>query len=138
MEQHFSQFSFGQSARGFRETRPDSIALCLNPLVVDAAAVVFHFNVNVVATVIGAHRKILPCSGLPARTIFRAFNSVRHGIAHQVNQGVRNLLDDIVIEFRLASREIQLHLFLGGFGGVSHGAREQRDRGCRSAPCAPR
>ena len=42
------------------ETSPRSIAALAHPFVIDSAPVVFHFNVDVIAAMVGAHGSPLP------------------------------------------------------------------------------
>ena len=66
--------------------------------VVDAAAVVFYFDEDVIAAMIGADGQAAFFGFAVARASFRLFDSVRYGIADQVNQRIGNLLNNIVVE----------------------------------------
>src|SRR5258708_32858126 len=76
-----------------------------NPLVVEPAAVVLHFDKNVIAAMKGAYGHFA-ARGFPrsfARR--RIFNSMRDGVANQMNQRIGDLLHDIVVEPGVFSNE---------------------------------
>ncbi len=97
-----------------------------NLLVIDAAAVVLHLDKNVIAAVIGANRDIAAVRFAGIVTLVRPLDAVRHGIAHQVQQRIGNLLDDVVVQLGLGARQHQFHPLAGRLGGVAHGPRETR------------
>src|SRR5215831_17192140 len=57
------------------------------------------------------------------------FDAVRHGIADQMDQRVRNLLNDVVVEFGFASEKLKFDQLAGGLGGVANRARQPRIEG---------
>ena len=57
---------------------------------------------------------------------FRQFDSVSNGIPDQVDEGIRNLLNDVVVQFGFAARKVEFDLLAGGFRGVTNGARQSR------------
>src|SRR6202043_1593717 len=80
-----------------------------NPFVVESAAIVLHFDKDVIAAVEGAygHLSVRGFSRSFARWCI--FNPMRDGIANQVNQRVGDLLHDIVVEPRVFSNEFQIY-----------------------------
>ena len=64
---------------------------------------------------------------LPGYLAFRDdLDAVRHGVAHQVYQRVADLLNDAVVQFRIAARQVHFDLFAGGFGRIAHRAGQPR------------
>ena len=115
------------------------MALCLHAFVVDAAAVVLDFNVDVVAAMIGAQARLCRVSDLPAaRRVFGVLDAVRDGIANQVHQRIGNLLNDVVVELGFAAGEVEIDLFAGGFARRRERRATSANRACRWAPCARR
>src|SRR5208282_2677717 len=99
VEQDIAQVAFGQFVCHFLRNQANLDGVLAHALVINAAAVVFDFDEDVVAAVVGAqdHPPALRFSGgLP---FGRVFNPVRHGVADQVHQRVVNQLDDVVVQF---------------------------------------
>src|SRR5258707_1338236 len=88
MEQHFAKVTFRQPVRGFVRNQAALDRALLHAFVVDAASVVFHFDVNVIAAMIGAQGNFAFFGLSLRRANLRQFDSVRHGVAHQVHQRI--------------------------------------------------
>src|SRR6202789_2596994 len=74
-------------------------------IVINAAAIVFDFDENVIAAVIGADadEAFFGFAGALARAAI--FHAVRDRIAHEVNQRIGNVLNNIVVEFGVRAFE---------------------------------
>ena len=94
--------------------------------VIDAAAVVLDFDVNMISTVIGAQRDAADVRLANPAAFFRKFDAVSDGIPDQVHQRIGNLLNDVVVELGFAAGEIEFDLLAGGFRGVANRARQSR------------
>jgi hypothetical protein len=64
----------------------------------------------VVAAVIGAKRNLAQFRLARGGAIFGALDSMCDRIPDQVNQGIRNLLNDVVIELGLAAGKVEIDL----------------------------
>ena len=53
---------------------------------------------------------------------FGQFDSVGNGISDQVDKGIGNLLNNVVVEFSFAAGKIEFDLFASGFRGIANGA----------------
>jgi len=124
MEKHFAKIALGEASGGFRRNETALGGALFYALVVDAAAVVFDFHVDVVATVIGAERNFADFGFAGRGAIGGVFNAVGDGIADEMDERIGNLLNDVVVEFGLAAGEIEMDLFTGGLRGVADGARK--------------
>ena len=122
-EKHFAEFAFGEPVGGDRATRARRSMAAADAIVIDAAAVVFDFDVDVVAAMIGADetRAVFGFASVAARV--GVFDAVRDGIADEVNERIGNLLDDVVVEFGLLADEIEIDELAGGLA-ASRTARE--------------
>ena len=79
-----------------------------------------------IAAMKGAHRHFA-ARGFPRSVARRRiFDSVRDGVANQVNQRIGDLLHDVVVEPGVFSDEFQIHGLAANFGGVARRARETR------------
>ena len=58
--------------------------------------------------------------------LFGAFQPVSNRVADEMNERIRYLLDDVVVEFGLGAGKREFHFLIGSFGGVTRGAREAR------------
>ena len=126
MEQHFPKFSFGKAAGGLVRNETTIDGALFDSVVIDAAAVVFYFDVNVIPTVIGTECDATDVRLAGVAAAFRQFDSVSNRIPDQVNEGIRNLLNDVVVQFGFAAGKVEFHLLAGGFRGVTNGARQSR------------
>jgi hypothetical protein len=97
MEQHFAQIALGESIRGFRRNQATVHGALANARVVDAAAVVFDLDVNVVAAVIGTKHYVTLSGFTFGQAIGGRFDAVSDGVANKVNERIGNLLDDVVV-----------------------------------------
>src|SRR5438445_13240700 len=126
MEQHFPKFSFGKTAGCFVRDNATIDGALSYAVVVDTAAVVLHFDVDVITAVIGTESDTADFGFVSFAAAFRQFDSVSNGIPDQVDEGIRNLLNDVVVQFGFAAGKVEFHLLAGGFRGVTNGARQSR------------
>ena len=91
-------------------------------VVVDTAAVILHFDKDVVAAVIGADSDIAVIAFALVYLSSVALKAVRNGVANEMNQRIGNLLNDVVIEFSLCAGKGEFNFLVRGFGGVTYGA----------------
>src|ERR1051326_2235206 len=92
-----------------------------NFLVIDAAAVVFYLYIYVGAAMVGTHGNVTGIAFALFVALFVAFQAVGYRIAHQMNEGIRNLLDDVIIQFCLSAGQCELYLLVYGFGAIAQG-----------------
>src|SRR5215472_6531459 len=116
VEKLFAQVAFGEAIRGFVRNEAAIDGTLLDTGIVNAAAVVFDFDVDVVAAVVGAEGDLALLGFARGGADLREFDAVRDGIADEMNERIGDLLDDVVVEF---------DELLRGFGGIANGAREQ-------------
>src|SRR6185437_15996843 len=92
--------------------------------VINAPPIIFHFHKNVVAAMVcpDSYSTDITLALLVANVF--PFNSVCHSVAHQMDQRVRNLLDDVVIEFCFSALQLEFCAFPGSFGGIAHRSRK--------------
>src|SRR5215831_6055356 len=90
--------------------------------VVYAAAVVLDFNINMVAAMVSTHGDVSGVALALLVSFFVALQAVGHRVAHQMNQRIGNLLDDVVVQLGLRAGQRELHFLVHGLGGVAHGA----------------
>ena len=113
MEEHFAKIAFCQPVRSLLRNKAAFDGALLHSVVVDSPAVIFHFYVDVVSAVISAQHDIPRGWFARGRTISALLDAVRHGITHQMYEWIGNLLNDIVVELGLTSRQIQLDVLAG-------------------------
>ena len=78
MEKHFPKIAFREPVGGFRGNKPAFDGALLHAIVVDSPAVIFHFDVDVVAAVVGAQHDV-PGGGFARRSTLGALlDAVRH------------------------------------------------------------
>src|SRR3954468_23986004 len=82
--------------------------------VIDTLAVVFHLYIDMVATVVRAHGDValLGLAGMVA--VFRFLKPVSDRVANKVDERIRYLLNDVVIEFGVSAIEREFHVFAAG------------------------
>src|SRR3954467_15378834 len=84
-----------------------------NAFVINAAAIVFHFDVDVIATMIRTDRDLPLVRLARIVPIVSTLDSMRYGIAHQVQEWISDLLDYVVVEFCLGACKREFDLFIG-------------------------
>src|SRR6266404_6106355 len=120
MEEHFTEVAIGEAVRGLGRDQAALDSALLHAIVIDAAAVVFYFDVNVIAAMIGAEGNFAGF-GLSGGAAFGAMlDAVSDGIAHEVHEWVGNLLNNVVVQLGFAAGELELNLLAGGCGCVAH------------------
>src|SRR6202008_4429692 len=97
-----------------------------NQFVVEPASVVLHFDEDVVAAMESAQRD--PSTRGLSRSGARRFvlDSVRDGVADQVDQRIGYLLDDVVVEARVFADQLEIDSLAAHFGGVPSCSRKTR------------
>src|SRR5262249_16655266 len=95
-------------------------------VVVDAAAVVLDFDIDVVAAMVRAKRNAAGFGFAGERAAVRRLDAVRDGIAHEVDERIGNLLNDVVVEFGFAAEEFEFDELAGGLSSVTHGSGKAR------------
>src|SRR5262249_43510673 len=81
---------------------------------------------DVIAAMVGAECHLAGFGFSTRDTIDRMLDAVGDGVAHQVDEWVRNLLDDAVVEFGLAAGKVEFNLFSSGFRSITNSARKAR------------
>src|SRR5215472_6842318 len=125
VEKLFAQVAFGEAIRGFVRNEAAIDGTLLDTGIVNATAVVFDFDVDVVAAVIGTEGDLALLGFARGGADMREFDAVRDGIADEVNERIGDLLDDVVVEFGIAAGEVEFDELLRRFGGIANRAREQ-------------
>src|SRR6266850_1018063 len=120
MKKEVAQVPFREGTCIFRTDQASLYGGEPYPVVINAAAIIFDFDVNVVTAMVGTYGDVavVALPGLVALVI--ALDAMGHRIAHQVNEGIGNLLNDVVVEFRFGAGQGELHAFAGGLRGVAH------------------
>src|SRR5260370_33587140 len=126
MKEHRPKVALREPVRGFFGNKPALDGSLLYALVIDSAAVVFDFNVNVVAAMIGAQHYVSGRRFAAGRAVGALLDAVRHRIADQMYKRIGNLLNDIVVELRFAPGKIQLNVRAGRMARITDGARQSR------------
>ena len=75
-----------------------------------------------IAAVISAQRDFAQFRLASCNAILRPLDAMRHRIANQMNERIGNLLNDVVVEFRLAAGKIKIDQFGRRFRGIAHRA----------------
>src|SRR6266446_951941 len=119
VKEHLAEIAVGQAVRGLRRDEAALDGAQLHAIVIDAAAVVFDFNVNVIATMVRAEGNFAGFGLSGGAADVGVFDSVSNGVAHQVHEGIGNLLDDAVVQLGFTAGEIEFDLFGGGGCGVA-------------------
>src|ERR1700732_5244549 len=103
MEKHFTQIALGKAIRRFRRDQAALNGAVPHAAIVDAASVIPYFDVDVISAVIGAQADFSELRLPSGDAILAGFDAVGDGVAHQVNEGIGNLLDDTVVQFRFTA-----------------------------------
>src|ERR1700692_1072736 len=98
MEKHFTQIAFGKAISGFWGDQAALNGAVPHAVIVDAAPIVLHFDVDMISTVIGAQADFSKLRLPSGDTILAGFDSVCDGVAYKVNQRIGNLLNDAVVQ----------------------------------------
>src|SRR5258705_5600789 len=93
MEQHFPKFSFGKTAGCFVRDKATIDSARSYAVVVDTAAVVFDFDVDVITPVIGTESDTADFGFVSFAAASRQFDSASNGIRGQVHGAIRKLLN---------------------------------------------
>src|SRR4030095_1488522 len=98
----------------------------LDAFVVDTAAVVFDFDVDVIAAMVSAESDATGFWLAAERAAIGKFDAMGDGIAVEADERVGNLLNDVVVELGFTAGEVEFDKLAGGVGGVANGTRETR------------
>src|SRR2546428_12097646 len=99
MEQHFPKFSFGKTAGCFVRDKATIDSALSYAVVVDTAAVVSDFDVDVITAAIGTESDTADFGFVSFAAAFLEFDSLSNGISDPVGDRIRDLLDDVVVKF---------------------------------------
>src|SRR5712672_1025322 len=119
MEEHLAEIAVGKPVGRFGRDEAALDGAVLYAFVIDAATVVFDFDVNVIAAVIGAQGNFAGFGFSGSAAVGRVFDAVRDGIANQMDKRVGDLLNDVVVQLGFAAGEVEFDLLAGGSGGVA-------------------
>src|SRR6266403_5923798 len=122
MKEHFAEIAIGEAVGRFGRDEAALDSTVLYAFVIDAAAVVFDFDVNVIAAVIGAQGNFAGFRFSGGAALGSVFDAVRDGIAHEMDKRVGDLLNDVVVQLGFAASKIEFDLLARGSGGVADGA----------------
>src|SRR5438876_11300130 len=100
----------GRNQAGFNGGGADAV-------VINAPAIILHLYIYVVAAMVSAHRHVAHFALARMVAIFAALQAVGHGIAHQVDERIGYLLDDVVVEFGLCVGLSEFSMPVAGFVG---------------------
>src|SRR5215472_1855471 len=114
MEKHFAHVAFGETVGGFDGNQAALNGALLYALIIDAASVIFDFNVDVVAAMVCAQRDSSSVRLACCNAITAELNSMGHGVAHKMDKRIGNLLNNIVVELGLASGEFEFDFLISG------------------------
>ena len=89
-------------------------------LVFDSLSVIFDFYVDVIAPMVRANRNVAVIRFAGAISLFRTLQSVRNSIANKMNQWIRDLLDDAVVEFCFSAGQVQFDQLPCRFRSIPH------------------
>src|ERR1700688_1033625 len=103
MEEHFAQIALGKAISRFRGDEAALNSTVPHAVIVDAASVILHLDVDMISPVISAQANFADLRLASGDTILAGFDSMCDRVAHQVNQRIGNLLDDAVIQFGFAA-----------------------------------
>ena len=88
MKQHLAEIAFREPVRRLRRNQAAFDRALLHARVVDAAPVIFDFNINVIAAMVRAQGYLARFRFSGSNSVFGTFDPVRHRVADQVYQGV--------------------------------------------------
>ena len=104
---------------------------------VDPGPVVGDLDDDAVALLAVPPDRSCPSAGLPSgETRRRVLDAVIDSVAHDVDERVVDLLEDLLVEFGVAALDDELDLLAELLGQVAHGARETPGRSCWPAASA--
>src|ERR1700746_1395341 len=126
MKQHFAQVTFGQAVRCLTRNETTFDGALPDPRVIDAPAIVLHFHVNVIAAMIGAEHDAALAGLSRSESAGGKLDAMRNRVPDQVDEGIGNLLDDVIVEFGFAARKIAFDLLLSRLGMNANRGRWQR------------
>src|SRR5438105_15587942 len=110
MEEHFAQVALGEPVSGFHRNEAALNGAFLDAVVFDAPAIIFDFDVDVIAAVIRAQHDLPGFRFVGNNAIAARLYAVRHGVTHEVDERIRNLLNNVVVEFSFTSGQFEFHL----------------------------
>src|SRR4029077_5360153 len=87
-KQEFTEFAFGQFRRSYGRHGTGLDHTLTHFFVINASPIIFHFNENVIAAMVSAHGNAAFFGFLRFGSRVRFFESVRDGVAHEMDQRV--------------------------------------------------
>ena len=88
MEEHFAHVAFCEPVGGFHGNQAALDGALLHALVINAAAIVLDFDIDVVAAVIGAQRDFSGARLACRNAIAAELDSMGYGVTHEMDEGV--------------------------------------------------
>src|ERR1700730_10694616 len=110
MEEHLAKTAMGEPIRCLTRDEAALNGAVLHAIVIDAAAVVFDFDVNVIAAMVGAQGNFTSFGFSGGAALGDVLDAVRDGITDQMHERVGDLLNDIIVQFGFAAGELELDL----------------------------
>src|SRR5215469_14281776 len=102
MKEHFTHVAFREPVGGFHGNQAALNGALLHALVINAAPIVLNFNVNVIATMIRAQGDSSSVGLACCRAVGAVLDSMGYRVAYEMDEGIGNLLNDVVVQFGLA------------------------------------
>ena len=97
-----------------------------NFFVIDTAAVVFYFDIYVIAAMVGTNSHIAMIGLARLVALFGALDSVRNRVANQVQQRIGDLLNNVVVEFGVVTFQLQVDQLVRSLRRIAGRARDAR------------
>src|SRR5215831_32101 len=126
MEKHFAQLAFRQLIGGFLSNDTAINCALFDAFVVNSPAIIFDFDVDVIAAMIGAQCDSADFRFAGERAPIGEFDSVRNGVADEMYERIGNLLNDVVVKLGFAAEKIEFDKLAGRLCGVANGAGKTR------------
>src|SRR6185369_13987791 len=126
MEEEFQHVAIFHLLRLLRSQETGFDGSLTDLAVIDAAAVVFDLDVDMVAAMVSANSDT-SLVGLPGViSLFVALDAVGDGVTYKMQQRIGDLLDDVVIELGFRTGQRYFDLLVGCLGGIANSARDTR------------
>ena len=126
LKEQFLQLGLGQVRRFRGAGQSEMYGSGTHLFPVDTAAIVFDFDVNMVAVMIGTYRHLAVVGLAPVVSFLFPFDAMGNGISHQVQQRVGDLLKDVAVQFGFRSRQFQSQPVYRPLLAASRTVRERR------------
>src|SRR5262245_31477718 len=120
MEKHFAELALRQLVGSFLGNDHATNGALFDTLVVNSPAIIFDYEVDVVAEMIGAQRDPADFRLTGERAPIGEFDTVRNGIPDQMHERIGDLLNDVVVELGFAAEKVEFDKLAGGLRGVAN------------------